>query len=180
MNGLSMFRKVAQFLRSKGRADLLSNLPAGSDPANIFPHVWNKELFTYLKGRARPAIDKFRSPWDIDAYELHAHPDLVQAFYDLIDDKEVKKAAAYGIPVMTDSSGRVFAWASGTHYVFIRLRAERQELARREGGRLDPSYGTEWVEFLVGGRKSQRTNSDAGLRRWIRASYEDLATENNT
>ena len=74
---------------------------------------------------------------------------------------------------MGTPTGLVFAYASGTHYIFLKLSEERFENARKDGGRFDPSYGKDWIEFLVGGRAGSSLDWQDAMRRWAKISYDD-------
>jgi hypothetical protein len=95
--------------------------------------------------------------WVMGGYEARTHPDLISILYDLVAESGVKKGYAYGTPVMANAKGLVFAYAGGTHYVFFKLREDRLNDARRDGGRFDPSYGNVWIEFRLGGRAGWRS-----------------------
>ena len=85
-------------------------------------------------------------------YRTGAHPDLIPILYQLISDPAVRKGYAFGEPVMATPTGLVFAYAGGTHYIFLKLPEERFDDARKDGGRFDPTYGEHWIEFRVEGR----------------------------
>src|SRR5689334_18887059 len=112
------------------------------DPAIEFPHPENASLFTRLKENARPGV-----PGVMGGYRPSAHTDLISILYGLIPDPAVKKGYAFGRPVMATPTGLVFAYTGGTHYIFLKLRKERFYDARRDGGRFDPTYGQDWLEF---------------------------------
>jgi hypothetical protein len=106
-------------------------------------------------------------------YGTRTHPDLTSILYDLIPDPAVRKGYALGRPVMATPNGLVFAYASGTHYVFLKLRKERFDDARQDGGRLDPSDGEDWIEFRLGGRVGSSLDWKEAMVRWANISYQD-------
>lgn len=99
-------------------------------PATAFPHPENAALFARLKGDSTLGI-----PGVAGGYETRTHPDLTSILYDLVADPAVIKGYAFGRPVMATPTGLVFAYASGTHYIFLRLHDERLDDARQDGGR---------------------------------------------
>jgi hypothetical protein len=138
------------------------------DPAIEFPHPENASLFTRLKENARPGV-----PRVMGGYRPSAHTDLISILYDLIPDPAVKKGYAFGKPVMATPTGLVFAYTGGTHYIFLKLRKERFDDARRDGGWFDPTYGEDWIEFRVGGRIGSSSDWNEAMVRWAKISYQD-------
>src|SRR6266496_3511605 len=137
--------RLAALFKSREKTEVANFTPP--DPAIEFPHPENTSLFKRLKEDARPGIPGF-----MGGYEVSAHPDLIEILYDLIPDSAVRKGYAFGRPVMSTPTGLVFAYTGGTHYIFLKLREERLDDARKDGGRFDPTYGEDWLEFRLGGR----------------------------
>jgi hypothetical protein len=161
-----IFERIRSVFKSGGESKAPPAAPP--DPANEFKHPENHALFARLKENSQLAAP--------DLYARIAHPDLVPILYDLIGDNEVRKGSAYGKPVMASRRGVVFAYASGTHCIFFRLYAERLDAARQDGGRYDPTYGKDWVEFRVGGRIEGQADWREAMRRWCRISHRDSLT----
>jgi hypothetical protein len=67
----------------------------------------------------------------------------------------------------------VFAYAGGTQSVFLRLREDKLDAARADGGRFDPTYGTDWIEFRLGGRVGSASDWQGAMRHWANISYQD-------
>lgn len=109
----------------------------------------------------------------IGGYRASAHSDLTPILYDLIDDPGVKKGYAFGKPVIATPTGLVFAYAGGTHYIFLKLRKDKFDDARRDGGWFDPTYGEDWIEFRLGGRIGAVSNWEEAISRWTKISYQD-------
>jgi hypothetical protein len=173
------FKRILDVFKSGGKSKSPTIEPL--DPASEFTHPENKALFARLKENSRAAAPDKDSLWTIGGYEVRAHPDLVSILYDLISDGEVRKGSAYGGPVMANHRGLVFAFAGGTHYIFFRLSETRHDAARQDGGRFDPTYGTDWIEFRLGGRIEVQSDWQEALRRWSRISYHDsLAAESES
>jgi hypothetical protein len=138
------------------------------DPAIEFPHPENASLFTLLRKNARVGI-----PGVMGGYRSRAHSDLTPILYDLIPDPAVRKAYAFGTPVMATLAGLVFAYAGGTHYIFLKLRREKFDDARKDGGFFDPTYGEDWIEFRLGGRIGSSSDWKEAMVRWAKISYQD-------
>jgi hypothetical protein len=102
-----------------------------------------------------------------------APPDLTSILYDLTADPAVRKGYAFGKPVIATPTGLVFAYAGGTHYIFLKLHKERFDEARRDGGRFDPTYGEDWIEFRVGGRIGYSSGWNEAMVRWANISYQE-------
>jgi hypothetical protein len=143
------------------------------DPAIKFPHPGNRELFEDLKRDAQPDAGEGGTSWYPDGYKIRAHPDLIEILGGLVASDQVTSGFAYGCPVVANPKGLIFAQAGGTHSIFIRLRPEHHEAARLDNGRLDPTYGTEWLEFPIGGLVGGPTDWSASMKRWATVSYQD-------
>ena len=141
------FRRLATVFRRK--AESAASPPL--DPSAKFPNPKNLALFARLKEDAR-VDDGKQSNYQVDGYLVRSHPDLTEIMYNLITESGVKKDYAYGRPVLVNDKGVIFAYADGTHYVFFRLDSDRIAAAQGDGGRLDPTYGGDWIEFRIDGR----------------------------
>jgi hypothetical protein len=139
------------------------------NPAIEFPHPENEPLFTRLRNDSTTGI-----PGVMGGYEARTHPDLTSILYDLIADPAVKtkKGYAFRRPVVATPAGLEFADAGGTRYIFLKLRQRRDD-ARRDGGRFDPTYGEDWLEFSLGPRIGASADWKEAMRRWASISYED-------
>jgi hypothetical protein len=73
-------------------------------------------LFTRLRRNARLGIPT----GFMGGYRTGAHPDLIPILYQLISDPADRKGYAFGEPVMATPTGLVFAYAGGTHYIFLK------------------------------------------------------------
>ena len=65
----------------------------------------------------------------------------------------------------------IFAYASGTHYVFFKLDNDRIAAAQGNGGRFDPTFGGDWIEFRIGGRTGCKLDWREAMRIWAKISY---------
>jgi hypothetical protein len=169
-----ILERIADVFRGGGKPKL--PVPAPPDPATEFRHAENEPLFERLKRDSKVAAPDKDPLWVLGGYEVRAHPDLVEILCSLIGDSEVRRGSAYGRPVTANTRGLVFAYAGGTHYIFLKLGEERRGSARQDGGRWDPTYGQDWIEFCVGGRAGVSSDWREALHRWFRISYQDSPT----
>ena len=152
-----MVKKLAN-IHGKGPADRTSEF---ADPANdTIPEYFEKSR-----------------EWnpELGAYVPHAKPDLTGEVDRLIleagiPDIGTKRVSLYGIPVVANSRGVIFAWTNGTHDVFLRLSKNSGDAACGEGARLDPTYPSRWLNFYI-------VRLGAGwreiLKRWLIVSYSE-------
>ena len=159
---LMNFERITALVKSRKKPK--GTVPAPPDPAIEFRHPENVPLFARLREDSKIVMGD---------YETRTHPDLVPILYALVTEVEVRKGYAYGRPVMANPSGLVFAYAGGTHYLFFKLREDKFDDARQDGGRFDPSYGKGWVEFRLGGRVGSSSDWQEAMRRWANISYQD-------
>ncbi len=169
-----IFERILDVFKNGGKSKPLAFEPP--DPADEFTHPENQPLFARLRENSRVAAPDKDHLWVIGGYEARAHPDLVSILYGLIDNNEVRKGSAYGRPAMANRQGVVFAYAGGTHYIFLKLHEERHDAARQDGGRFDSTYGSDWIEFRLGGRIEDQVDWKEAMRRWCRISYQDSLT----
>jgi hypothetical protein len=141
------------------------------EPAIEFPHPENASLFARLRENSTPG-----TPGVMGGYSTRTHPDLIPILYELISDPAVRKGFAFGQPVLATPTGLVFAYAGGTHYIFLKLDECRLDDARKDGGRFDPTYGKDWIEFRVGGRAGSSSDWQQAMRHWANISYQDGLT----
>ena len=82
------------------------------------------KLRAVLRRQSAQPSDQQRSPWDIDAYELHAHPDLIDRLRELGAGNEQSVVPVFGLPVLVRPGGHAFAIAVGTSTLLLRLDEE--------------------------------------------------------
>jgi hypothetical protein len=75
----------------------------------------NERLSTYLQAQAHRGDQP--SGFDIDEFELHCHPDLIEHLVALGGSY----VACYGLPVLVHENGIAFAFAQGTSTLLLRL-----------------------------------------------------------
>jgi len=151
--------------------------PTPPDPALMFPHPANAELFAWMKESAKVADPDKNPTYTSEGYEVRAHPDLSSILYDLVRDPSVKKGWAYGRPVMAGSNGLVFAFAGGTHDLFFRLKKNQFDQARKDGGRFDPTYGENWMQFMIGQRVGILLPWQDASKRWADVAWQNALGE---
>ncbi len=79
------------------------------------------KLRAVLQRQSAQPSDQQRSSWDIDAYELHAHPDLIDRLRELSEGSERSVVPMFGLPVLVRPSRHAFAVAVGTSTLLLRL-----------------------------------------------------------
>jgi hypothetical protein len=126
-----------------------------------YAHPRNKAL---LKGLEKQGVKGRGDAFDLDGYQLHTHPDLCDLLRSL---NPHCFGGAYGIPVLANDPGIVFALARGTSYVAFRLPDSDWEAAREAGGFDSPDLGEGWFGF-----EAWRTEKDL-LTAWCRAAHAD-------
>ena len=82
------------------------------------------KLRAVLRRQSAEPSDEQRSPWDIDDYELHAHPDLIDRLRELGEGSQRSVAPMFGLPVLVRPGGHTFAIAVGTSTLLLRLDEE--------------------------------------------------------
>ena len=97
--------------------------PDGTGSVSPEPLPENARLLAYLQAQAVPS--RRRSPFEIDDYELHCHPELVERLAE-IGAGVVDLAPAFGLPVLVHPDGVTFAFAQGTSVIALRVRVELQ------------------------------------------------------
>lgn len=126
-----------------------------------FSHPENHEILAFLRKQAIPLTPAKRSPWDIDDFELHTHPDLCDRLQEVASTLPEKCIAAlYGCPIFVAKNGIIFAVAIGTSSLKFRLSASDAEQAYELGGQADNGLGKKWVAF-------DAWQSDLPTRQWI-------------
>lgn len=86
-------------------------------------HPANANVLQALSLQAVAKTPQNKSQWDIDSFELHTHPDLMERFELLADSlpSGYRRVAHCGCPTLAAENGIVFAFASGMSQVTLRL-----------------------------------------------------------
>ena len=86
----------------------------------------NEAVLAFLEMEQLPEWKETDSPWIVEGYSLHTHPDLCERV------ENINAAAAggtefrylYGKPALIAANGVIVAFATGTHTFCVRLRRE--------------------------------------------------------
>jgi hypothetical protein len=140
-------------------------------PPARYPHPANHALLQALQARSEPARG---SGYDLDGFELHAHPDLCDHLYAL---NPHCKEAAYGYPVLATERGILFAVAIGTSFLALRLADRERAAAVDQGGRAFAEAGTDWVSVEAWGVEAARLKD---LAKAALACAEEIARSGTT
>jgi hypothetical protein len=130
------------------------------EPSERYAHSRNAALLNQLKTSGVPGRGE---PYDLDGWQLHTHPDLCDHLQSL---NRFCFGGAYGIPVLANDAGVVFALAQGTSYVAFQLPDARWEAAREAGGVDAWQFGEGWFAF-----DAWKTPKDA-LLEWCRTAHD--------
>ena len=130
-------------------------------------HPKNEKAVAFLRSKALLKKNGgCSSPWDIDDYELHTHPDLREKLREIATSTLVEcECAAYGYPVLANKAGVIFAIARGTSDLTFRLPPNSISEVIKEGGKIEQEYGDDWVTVNPWGRDGDN------LKRWCLAAY---------
>jgi hypothetical protein len=81
----------------------------------------NAAVLAHLGATVSPARATPGDPWQLDGYELRAHPDLADRFAEVIRGSGGRPAAGAGVPLLVDADGWIVAFALGTSRIAVRL-----------------------------------------------------------
>ena len=129
----------------------------------------NHDVLQFLERQARPAKPAYAA-YDIDEYELHTHPDLIERLAEAGAGLDAPVVAVYGVPVLMHRNHVIFAVACGMRTLVYRLPTNLH--SRVVPARWTCDVGAEWVSAdawlsdLPGREGTER------LRDWSRWAYE--------
>lgn len=130
------------------------------DPSERYAHPRNGPLLQLLKNTA---VKGKGDVYDLDGYELHTHPDLCDYLQGL---NRFCYGGAYGVPVLANDQGILFAVARGTSFVAFQLPEPEQSEAKAVGGGQDfPEAGDDWISV-----EAWRTDQTLVVK-WCRAAH---------
>jgi hypothetical protein len=132
---------------------------AAVEPSERYAHPRNADLLRHLK---KSAVAGTGDVTDLDGYRLHTHPDLcdyLEAF------NRSCYAGAYGVPLLVNDLGVIFAVASGTSLLAFLLPEPEQSEAKAAGAVDYLEAGAGWI-FLP----AWSTGKDL-LSKWCLAAH---------
>ena len=128
------------------------------------------ELRAILRRQSAAPSDQQRSPWDIDGYELHAHPDLIDRLRELGEGIERSVVPVFGLPVLVRPGGQAFAIAVGMSTLLLRLEEEPSGV--RLSSMPDWFDVTGWVALDAWQTDLPSTEGLSVLRNLMRSAFE--------
>jgi hypothetical protein len=132
----------------------------------------NASLLAYLRSRAVVPTPAQPSPWDLDEYELHTHPDLTERLLLVAEGVPHRLVPCYGVPVLVHPNGVAFAVGYSLNHLLLRLPVVPDDVELREplpGFPPDPSWHPvdAWQTELV------TAEGIARLRAWCRRAFDE-------
>lgn len=99
----------------------------------------NANVISAIYSFATPKQATASDPYVVDGYELHASDSAASRLQEFVHHvPEAKFSYVYGVPVLSTSSGRIFATACGTHSLYLFLPIDNT------WGEPCKEYGTPW------------------------------------
>ena len=129
----------------------------------------NRDVPQFLERRARPS-DPATAAFDLDEYQLHAHPDLAERLAEAGAGLDASLVAAYGVPVLLHPGGVIFAVGYGSDTVLYRLPAGLR--ARVAPSRWAYDVGDVWVAADAWLSDVPREEGTGRVREWCRLAHE--------
>jgi len=113
------------------------------------------------------------SPYAIDGFVLHAHPDLCERLLDVAEGIDNASAVGvFGLPCLVDRGGVLRAVARGTSSLWLQLAAAtRAELGPDEAWPAG-ELGSDWVRVDAWQTVRPSPEGTAWVRRLIAAAFE--------
>lgn len=137
----------------------------------------NHDVLRFLERQAKPATPA-SAAYDIDEYELHTHPDLIERFAEAATELDAQMIAANGVPALIQRNNVIFAVAYGMSSLIYRLPTHLH--ARVIPSRWTYDVGEEWISAdawlsdLPGREGTER------IREWCRWANEHAAQLGHT
>lgn len=128
----------------------------------------NHDVLLFLERQAKPS-NPAAADFDLDAFELHTHPDLMERLVEASAGLDAPMAAAYGVPVLVHPNGVLFACTYGMDTLLLRLPAELH--ARVVESRWTYQIGPQWLSADAWLPDVPRREGTARMREWCRWAY---------
>jgi len=135
-------------------------------------NLTNRDVLQFLERQARPAKPAFAAI-DIDEYELHTHPDLIERLAEAVAGLDAPMVAVYGVPVLMHRNHVIFAVACGMDTLLYRLPTNLH--SRVVPSRWTVDVGAEWVAANAWLSDQPSRDGTARIRAWSRLAYEHAA-----
>jgi len=132
----------------------------------------NHDALRFLERQARPAKPAYAA-YDIDEYELHTHPDLIERLAEAGTGLDAEMVAAYGVPVLLHRNNVIFAVAYGMSSLIYRLPTRLH--SRVIASRWTYDVGAEWVSADAWLADLPGREGIERIREWRRWAYEHAA-----
>lgn len=129
----------------------------------------NRDVLQFLERQAKPGRPQY-AMYDIDEYELHTHPDLIERLEVAAAGLDAPMVAAYGVPVLLHRDGVIFAVAYGMSALIFRLPADLQ--SHIIPARWTYDIGAEWVSADAWLSNLSSREGTTRIRGWCRGAYE--------
>ena len=129
----------------------------------------NHDVLRFLQHQARPSTPAAAGD-DIDEFELHAHPDVLERLAEAGAGLDAQLVAAYGVPLLVHRNGVIFALAYGTSAVLLRLPARLH--SRVITARWASGVGPEWLAADAWLSDLSRREGTERIREWCSWAYQ--------
>ena len=128
----------------------------------------NHDVLLFLERQAKPR-DPASADFDLDAFELHTHPDLMERLVEASAGLDAPMVAAFGVPVLVHPNGVLFACAYSMDTLLLRLPEELH--ARVVASGWIYQIGPAWVPADAWLTGVPRRGGTERMREWCRWAY---------
>ncbi len=129
----------------------------------------NHDVLLFLERQAKPSNPQ-AADFEIDEFELHTHPDLMERLVEASAGLDASVVAAYGVPVLLHLNGVLFAFAYSMDTLLLRLPEEMH--ARVVASRWTYQIGPDWVVADAWLADVPRREGTERIREWCRWAYD--------
>lgn len=136
----------------------------------------NANVISAIYSFATPKHATRSDPYVVDGYELHALDSLASRLREFVHHvPEAKFGYVYGIPVLSTSSGRIFATAGGTHHLYLFLPDDNT------WGEPCKEYGKPWrVGWMRVAGRPHTPEDEENYAALLRSAYLNAADADRT